>query len=78
LESLIIIKQKREIEEMGKRQLTIYFNEDRAGDRELLKRLEEKAEKERRSKSATILAILEEHFRLEAEGHGDGGDEARD
>ena len=43
-------------------QMTIYYREE---DSYLLDKLGEKAERERRSKSATILAILEEYFEAE-------------
>lgn len=54
-------------------QITVYFNKDRAKDKELLERLREKAEEERRSKSATVLTILEEYFRAEEQGDGGNG-----
>ncbi len=43
-------------------QSTIYYREE---DRYLIDKLEEKAERERKSKSACLLTILEEYFEAE-------------
>ncbi|MFP3953527.1 MAG: hypothetical protein ACLFVS_05325 [Candidatus Acetothermia bacterium] len=43
-------------------QTTIYYRKD---DKYLIEKLEEKAKRERKSKSACLLTILEEHFEAE-------------
>ena len=43
-------------------QITIYFREE---DEYLIKKVEEKAKRDRKSKSATILSIIEEYFEAE-------------
>jgi len=47
------------LEEGGDVQVTLYYNEE---DRYLLELVDQVAERERKSRSAVIMSILEEHF----------------